>query len=151
MKTTILFLIINFGALAIGGLMMDSGPSSEWYQNLNIAPWTPPGWVFGFAWSTIMLCFSFFMYYAYFAIENKRKLILLYIIQLILNISWNPVFFYFHNTLLGLFIIGLLTLVTLLLFLISYSSIKFKALLISPYILWLIIATSLNAYIYIEN
>ena len=51
LKFTILFLIINFGGLAIGNWFMNNGPISEWYLNLNKAPWTPPGWVFGVAWT----------------------------------------------------------------------------------------------------
>ncbi|QLH45180.1 MAG: tryptophan-rich sensory protein [Bacteroidota bacterium] len=27
---------------------------------LATSPWTPPGWVFGFAWTLIMVCYSFF-------------------------------------------------------------------------------------------
>ena len=56
-----LFLIINFGGLFIGGLFTGEGVPSDWYQNLNKAPWTPPGWVFGAAWTTIMICFSVYM------------------------------------------------------------------------------------------
>ena len=40
---------------------MNNGPQTDWYSNLNKAPWTPPGWVFGFAWTTIMLCFSIYL------------------------------------------------------------------------------------------
>ena len=52
-----LFLLLNFGALAIGSYFMNNGPQSNWYLTLNKAPWTPPGWVFGVAWTTIMICF----------------------------------------------------------------------------------------------
>jgi tryptophan-rich sensory protein len=55
---TLLFFILNFAALAVGGLFTGSGVSSEWYQNLDKAPWTPPGWVFGAAWPFIMICFG---------------------------------------------------------------------------------------------
>ncbi|NBN98947.1 MAG: hypothetical protein EBV19_06865 [Flavobacteriia bacterium] len=43
----LLFLFLNFGALAIGGSFTADGVASDWNQNLNKAPWTPPGWVFG--------------------------------------------------------------------------------------------------------
>jgi len=39
----VLFLILNFGALAIGSYFMNSGPTSNWYLALKKAPWTPPG------------------------------------------------------------------------------------------------------------
>ena len=35
--------MLNFGAIAIGSYFTDSGASSDWYQNLNKAPWTPLG------------------------------------------------------------------------------------------------------------
>lgn len=47
--TLILFLVLNFGALGIGTILMDNGPQSLWYTSLNQAPWTPMGWVFGAA------------------------------------------------------------------------------------------------------
>lgn len=73
----ILFLILNFGALALGGLFTNNGVNSEWYTNLNKAPWTPPGWVFGFAWTTIMICFSIYMAKAYTIVGDKNSLIAL--------------------------------------------------------------------------
>ena len=56
-KLTILFLVINFGGLAVGNWLMGAGPTGDWYTNINKAPWTPPGWVFGASWTLIMICF----------------------------------------------------------------------------------------------
>ena len=106
----ITFFIINFGALAIGGFFTGSGVPSDWYTGLTKAPWTPPGWVFGFAWTTIMICFSIYMAYLWPLIENKKVLIALFILQWVLNVSWNPAFFHYQNVLGGLFIISGLTL-----------------------------------------
>ena len=41
----IAFLLLNFGALAIGGFFTGKGVTSDWYADLLKAPWTPPGWV----------------------------------------------------------------------------------------------------------
>lgn len=147
----ILFLVLNFSALALGGLFTGSGVTSEWYTNLNKAPWTPPGWVFGFAWTTIMICFSIFMAQAWSLAENKTFLILLFAIQWLLNVGWNPIFFYFHQTSVALVVIVLLTLL-IGYFIYQYApSLKWKTLLLSPYFIWLIIATSLNAYAVFKN
>lgn len=147
----IIFLIINFGALAIGGFFTGKGVPSEWYSELNKAPWTPPGWVFGLAWTTIMILFSFYMAYLWPVTENKSLLLVLFIIQWVLNVSWNPSFFYFHNILAGMIIICCLTaLVGSLLFLYS-SEMKWKSFLILPYFIWLLIATSLNGYSLFNN
>ena len=150
LKISIFFLVLNFSALVIGSWLMDNGPMTNWYISLNQAPWTPPGWVFGVAWTTIMICFSLYMAYLYIEISNS-SLVLLYLTQLSLNISWNYIFFNQHAIGYGLMcIIALTTIVTL--FLINYRKLlQFKSLLIVPYFLWLLIATSLNAYIYFYN
>ena len=57
------FLVLNFLALGIGGIFTGKGVPSEWYVQLNKAPWTPPGWMFGFAWTSIMICFALYMAY----------------------------------------------------------------------------------------
>ena len=147
----ILFLFINFAALGIGGLFTGQGVPSEWYQNLNKAPWTPPGWVFGAAWTTIMVCFSIYLAYLWPQLNNKKIFIGLFILQWILNVAWNPVFFYFQQPLIGLVLItGLTLLVGYFLFHFRFE-LGVKSLLIAPYFIWLLIATSLNAYIVINN
>ena len=147
----VIFLIVNFGALALGGLFTGAGVSSDWYQNMNQAPWTPPGWVFGAAWTFIMICFAFFMTYAWEVSKNRSMLLTLFIVQWILNVGWNPVFFYLQEVLIGLIVISALTLLVYY-FLFKFSKdLKWKSLLIVPYAIWLAIATSLNAYIYLNN
>lgn len=149
-KRTVFFLILNFSALAIGSLFTNSGVSSEWYQNLSKAPWTPPGWVFGVAWSSIMIFFAIYMAYLI-KLKPKKIIIILYSIQWILNIAWNPVFFYFQEITLGLICISLLTALITVLFFKYLKEQKIKTLLLAPYAIWLIIATSLNAYIFLYN
>ncbi len=147
----ILFLVANFGALALGTFLMGNGVPSEWYVNLNKAPWTPPGWVFGAAWTTIMLCFSVYMAYAWRSIPDRKRLVALFVLQWVLNVSWNPVFFAMHQVALGLVVIALLALLVGYFLMAWFPYLKAKALLILPYFVWLLIATSLNAYILLEN
>lgn len=147
----ILFLLINFGALAIGGFFTGKGVPSDWYLNLNKAPWTPPGWMFGFAWTTIMICFSIYLAYLWPITENKKMLVILFIIQWILNVCWNPVFFHYHNVLFGLILIGLLTLAIGYMLWQYRDEMKHWTALILPYFVWLLVATSLNGYILVKN
>jgi tryptophan-rich sensory protein len=107
--------------------------------------------VFGFAWSIIMICYAFYMGLLYKTNYKKTTIIILYLLQLVLNISWNPVFFKFHYLLLGLIVISLLTLTVIFKLFFFYKAIRLKSFLILPYIFWLIIATSLNSYILIYN
>ena len=145
-----LFLVINFSALGIGSWLMENGPMTSWYIQLNKAPWTPPGWVFGAAWTTIMICFSFYMMFLFMR-DNSAKVKTLFVIQIILNVSWNYLFFNQHQVGLALVNISLLTIVVLCFFVGFTSKLKLKSLLIVPYAIWLCIATSLNYYVYAFN
>jgi benzodiazapine receptor len=145
-----LFLFINFGGLAIGSWLMNSGPMTDWYLNLSKAPWTPPGWVFGAAWTSIMICFSIYLLY-FFTKKYTRKKLLLFIIQVLLNVSWNYIFFNQQQVLFALIIITLLTALIFYLFLSYLKEQKKVSYLLLPYMIWLCIATSLNLYILIHN
>ena len=145
------FLFLNFGALALGGLFAGSGAGSNWYAELNKAPWTPPGWVFGFAWTTIMLCFSVYMATLYTKTKSVKTIIILYVIQWMLNVAWNPVFFYFHKANIGLILIVCLTIIVAYFLFNFRGDLKAYSIFILPYFIWLCIATSLNAYISLMN
>ncbi len=148
----LIFLIFNFLALYIGVLVMNNGPRTDWYQSLAKAPWTPANWVFGAAWTTIMILFSFYMTQLSFKFKlYDKKILILYVLQWVLNVGWNLFFFNKH-----LIVVGLISIVLLWL-LIGYITfkhikpLKYYTLLIIPYLVWMTIATSLNGYIVFAN
>jgi benzodiazapine receptor len=150
-KRILIFLVLNFGALALGGFFTGTGVISDWYFTLNKAPWTPPGWVFGAAWTSIMFLFSLYMSFLWPRVEDRKSLIMLFSIQWILNVAWNPVFFYFQQIGIGLVVILLLTaLVGFFLFRFR-RLMSFKTIFIAPYFIWLLIASSLNIYLFLYN
>ena len=151
LKRIIIFLVLNFSALAIGGLFTNDGVSSNWYQTLNKAPWTPQGWVFGAAWTTIMVLFAIYMAFLITSKVDKKTVIILFSVQLILNMAWNPIFFYFQSVSIGMVCISLLLILIAYLFFNFWKILKFKTLLLAPYLIWLVIATSLNLYILLYN
>lgn len=149
-KGLLLFLFINFSALGIGSWLMNNGPRTEWYLGLNQAPWSPPGWVFGVAWSSIMILFSVYMTYLV-QVDRSKKVILLFSIQFVLNVIWNYIFFNQHLIGLGLMNIIILTLL-MFYFLMAFKNVlKNKRFYVLPYCIWLILATSLNFYIALYN
>jgi len=150
-KNIIIFLVFNFAALAIGGLFTGEGATSDWYYTLNKAPWSPPGWVFGLAWTTIMICYSFYMAILYKKNNRRKKIIVLYSAQLLLNMAWNPLFFYFQNAFIALIAIISLTFIVAYFLFIYQKTMRWYSLLILPYFIWLCIATSLNLYIQLYN
>ncbi len=148
----IVFLFFNFLALSIGVWLMNDGPQANWYQSLNKAPWTPAGWVFGFAWTTIMILYSFYMAKLSFQYQLlNKKLVFVYSIQWILNVGWNLVFFNMHNSILGLIVIVLLWLLIGYFTFKHIKSLHYYTLFIAPYLIWMTIATSLNLYIVLNN
>lgn len=149
-KGLLFFVLINFTALAIGVFLMNDGPRSQWYSSLNKAPWSPPGWVFGLAWSSIMLLFSVYMTFLVKEIRSK-KIMILFSAQFLLNIVWNYLFFNQHLISLGLLNILFLTII-MFYFLVSFKqTLKSKSFFVLPYCLWLVLATSLNLYIALFN
>ena len=148
---SILFLFLNFFGLYLGVYFTGDGVTSDWYQTLNKAPWTPPGWVFGFAWTSIMICFAFYLSKLFIKDPNKKRNVIIYTSQWILNLSWNPLFFYFHEMAIAMIILILLLIILLYFLYVNYSTIKTSSFLLLPYVLWLIVACSLNAYTLINN
>lgn len=147
----IIFLVLNFATIGAGSLLAGKGPRSEWYAGITKAPWTPPGWVFGVSWTVIMICFSIYLAYLWPVAENKKLLIGLLALHYTLNLAWNPTFFKYHNLTAGLFIISALTIVIAFFLIFYWPELQLKSFLLSPYLIWLCIATSLNAYILIKN
>ena len=124
----VFFFLLNFGALALGSYLMGEGPTGNWYTNLNKAPWTPPGWVFGASWTLIMVCLSIFMNKAVQIDSLRTSILWIYAVQLVLNILWNPLFFNLHWT--GFALIEIITLV----FVIGFMALKAKPYL--PQLTW---------------
>lgn len=152
LKRTIIFLILNFAGLALGSLFTQAA-SDPWYQGLVRAPWEPAGWVFGAAWTVIMFLFSFYLASGkkYLDSTDLRIFYLTFAGAWFLNVIWNPIFFYMHQTELALFVIILLTLFVFRFIQVGWRSMKSEWLLVLPYLIWIVIATSLNAYIVANN
>ena len=85
-------------------------------------------------------------------IRDSLYVKILFVIQVILNIGWNFWFFNQHMTKVGLINIILLTLLIFYLF-ISFGDGKLSRMryLLLTYMIWLLLATSLNAYIVYYN
>jgi tryptophan-rich sensory protein len=83
--------------------------------------------------------------------QNIKPLMLLFALQWILNVGWNPLFFSLHLVLISLIVILLLTVLVAYFFFSTVKKSTLVSLLVLPYFVWLVIASSLNAYIYLYN
>ncbi|MEO0367198.1 MAG: TspO/MBR family protein [Pseudomonadota bacterium] len=134
-------------AISIGGLFQPG----EWYQTLQRAPWNPPGYVFGIAWSILycMIALSGWIILK----SQHASLISLWSAQLIINASWSWIFFGQKWVLIGMLVIALLIIMVGVLIIQCRRQVdlKWAGDLLIPYWLWLCLALSLNAYIWIYN
>ena len=150
LKLFLLFLLFNFGGLALGSYLQGSIADNEWYAGLNRAPWTPPGWVFEAAWFVIMLAYSYYLSQLSVTI-NHRFISLLYAVSWILNVAWSPLFFRFHAMQFALLVLGLLFASILTFFLFFGRRMGELSFLLLPYLVWLGIAFSLNWFVIFNN
>ncbi len=125
----------------------------NWYETLNKPVFTPPSTIFAPVWIILylMMFASFIIFLRTETSEDKTQGILLFFSQLVLNLLWSPVFFYWKNIDLSMVII-ILMLAFLVYTLLSFFRIsKLAGLLLIPYFLWVCFATYLNYGFMIMN
>ncbi|STX52375.1 tryptophan-rich sensory protein [Legionella busanensis] len=127
-----------------------------WYNKLIKSNLTPPAITFSIVWS---LLYAILAIVGWTIWQNKktnpgseqRIMWYLYVVQMIMNWLWTPIFFHYH--LLGFSLVWI-TALTILNLVLGYKLINknsFIGVLFTPYILWLFFATYLNAVIYWWN
>ena len=121
-----------------------------WYSEIVRSDLTPPSYVFGIAW-TILYCFIGAAGWLLWQQANVTVLKTLFLVQIILNWLWSPLFFLMHLAGWSLIVIVLLIVLVGVLIYKGYSTSRFFVLLMAPYWLWLLFALYLNAYIYHYN
>ncbi len=123
-----------------------------WYPLLRRSSITPPNIVFPIVWSILYLLMGISAGIVQGSgCETRRLVLTVFIVQLVLNFLWCITFFTMRNPLLGLLDILLLDAMVLLYIVLSYRVNRVASFLFIPYIVWLMIATYLNAYIYVHN
>lgn len=123
-----------------------------WYPYLNKPSVTPPDIAFPIAWNILYLCMGISIGFILISDSvQKRFLVGLFIVQLLLNFGWSMLFFYMRSPLLGLIDIILLDIAIIIYLFKSYPVSKVSSYLFIPYVLWVTFAAYLNLYIFIYN
>lgn len=140
------FLLLCFAVSAFGGLFQPG----DWYQGLNKAPWTPPNIAFPIVWSLLYVMIAVTGWQLF---RSKNTILFcLWCAQLLLNGLWSWLFFgeqWPVISLLDLILIDILVInLALKAWRVGMSS---TAYLLVPYVIWLLVATSLNTYIVFAN
>jgi len=125
-----------------------------WYSALSKPSWAPPNWLFGPVWTTLYILMGIALFLVWREGLNRsdvRFAILIFAVQLVLNLLWSIVFFTYHS-LFGSFIVIMLLWIAILANIIAFSIISRTAgLLLVPYIVWVSIASYLNYSVYLLN
>ena len=123
-----------------------------WYDKLNKSTITPPKIVFPFVWSLLYFLIIVSTGIIIWKDKFKNRWALTYfIIQIVLNISWTPVFFRLKNIKLSLIVIIILWLFILLTIVEFLKISQIAGYLLIPYFVWVSLALYLNSYIYWYN
>ena len=125
----------------------------EWYHSLNQPAIHPPDWVFAPVWSIlyILMFLSLFLFLESDKKGDKSAPLAVFVIQLLLNLSWSPVFFGLKNIEAALIILVMLWIFTAVVTVMFYRHSKMAALLLLPYFFWTTFALYLNYQIFRLN
>ena len=126
---------------------------SSWYSTLNKPSFNPPNYLFGPVWSVLYILMGIGLYLILQTPKSamRTKSIVLFTVQLILNLSWSFIFFNAQSPFAALIIIGILWIAILMMMIYFHTLSPIASYLQIPYLLWVSFATVLNAALWILN
>ena len=148
-SSLIFFVAASFAAGATG-LIFRPG---NWYRQLDKPSWRPADWLFGPVW-TVLYAFiglSGWLIWQEAGLVGAALPLSFYVLQLILNAAWTPIFFGLHRTDLAvveILVLLALIFVTIVLF---YPISSTASLLLVPYLAWVSFASALTFSIWRRN
>ncbi|PSP94619.1 tryptophan-rich sensory protein [Halobacteriales archaeon QS_4_62_28] len=146
---TVVLVNILGGAPAVLG-----GPDSAWFDALTKPALYPPSWLFGVVWTllfTLLGVAVFLVAREGLGQRQVRVALGLFALQFVFNIAWTPTFFTLQQPLAALGVIAVLD-VLLLPILWAFDRVDRRAaLLLVPYLAWVLFATVLNYQFWVLN
>ncbi len=138
---------------AIGSLFTFSAIPA-WYSMLNKPFFAPPNWVFAPVWTILYALMGVSAYIIWNkGLKNKKvkTALIVFMLQLSLNVLWSFLFFGLRSPLYGL--IGIIALfASIIMTYVKFNRIsKTASAILVPYIIWVAFAAVLNYYILVLN
>lgn len=145
------FVLITF-LVGYISMLLQRDAMVTWYPALVKSPLTPPGIVFSIVWSILYLLMGI----SAGLLWNARTLysgalILVFVVQLLLNLAWSFCFFYLHSPVLAFAVLVVLFMFVVLYVSGCYTQYRWAAIMNIPYVLWLLFAGYLNIYVVMNN
>lgn len=123
---------------------------NDWYQKLKKSSLTPPANVFGPVWGTLYALMGISII-LYLLSKYTPTGIFLFILQLAVNLSWSDIFFRQKQLCTSAYVLFALNILVLFTFIEFRKSSLIAALLLLPYMAWILLALYLNIYICQNN
>ena len=125
----------------------------SWYPTLHKSLLTPPAIVFPIVWFILycMIAVAGYLLWQHHHQPKAKLALTFYILQLLLNWAWTPLFFYFHWIGASLLCITAIIILTLITIIITRKTYQLSCIMLIPYVVWLLFAGYLNAVIWILN
>jgi tryptophan-rich sensory protein len=135
----ILVLIYAFGS----GVWVSSSPG--WYASLNRPPWQPPNFVFGLIWpyNFIMLGVAAFNVAQSLNRIQTISWLALFALSVTAALTWAYQFYVPHNLTFAAIALGVAALLTIPVLYLTFKASLLVGILLIPYQLWVVIATTL--------
>jgi benzodiazapine receptor len=133
--TVPLVLLLGFAS----GRSVPAGNQNPWYVALAKPALTPPGWVFPVAWSLLYVMMGLALAIVLNArgARGRGVAVALFVVQLALNLTWQPLFFGAHRIGAALGVIGLM-LVFGIAATVAFARVRRAAAwLMVPYLVWI--------------
>ena len=145
-------LVLCFVAAGIGGAAT-ANAIPTWYAGLNKPPWNPPNWIFGPVWTVLyaLMDVAAWMVWRRAGTQGSSTALILFGVQLMLNVLWSVFFFGLRNPALALAEIVLLWLAILATGWMFWKIRPLAGKLLVPYFLWVSFAAFLNFTIWRLN
>lgn len=146
------FIALCLGAGAVGSWF--TMPALDvWYAALRKPSWNPPNWVFAPVWTALYLTMAVaaWMVWRRAGVGTARTALILFAVQLILNVAWSALFFALRSPALG--VAGIVALwAALVATIVSFGRISAGAAwLMIPYLVWVTFAGALNVAVWRLN
>ncbi len=144
-----LSIAICLGLGSLSGLAV-RGRNLIWYAQLAKPTFTPPSFLFGPVWTVLYILMGIALALIWQRRADNQTLFLLFAIQLLLNLAWSPIFFYYQRIDTALAVLVLLWLTLIACLILAWHN-RLVVLLLLPYLLWVSFAGLLNTSIFLLN
>ncbi len=142
------------GAQLTGSFLTIPAIRSGWYHTLTKPFFNPPDWVFGPVWTALYFTLAVAAWLVWRKESEDlpvKPALLLFFIQLILNVIWSALFFSLRRPDLALVEIILMLFLILFTILIFIRVSRWAGWLLIPYLVWVLYAAVLNGAIWWLN